>query len=92
MTYTVLFDDPVFDELDQLPANYKRRIFDLIKSLATDPFPAKSKQLEDPLDHLYRIRLDKWRVVYEVDEAEKTVVVVRVMEKTGPESYEGLAS
>lgn len=40
MSYTVPFDEPVYDELDEIPAHYERLIFDLIKGFATTPYPA----------------------------------------------------
>lgn len=90
MTYTILYDPAVYKELAEVPATYRNRILDLINLLENDPRPAKSKQLRDPQEHLYRVGLGRWRVVYSIDDDFQEVLIVRVGEKTGPEFYEDL--
>lgn len=90
MAYSILYDPAVYNELADLPANYRNRILDLINQLENDPRPAKSKQLREPQEHLYRVGLGKWRVVYSIDDDFQEVLIVRVGEKTGPEFYEDL--
>lgn len=48
--------------------------------------------MNDPLTHFRRIRLEKWRVVYKVDEVEKVITIIKVGEKsgTGTDFYEDL--
>jgi mRNA-degrading endonuclease RelE of RelBE toxin-antitoxin system len=38
----------------------------------------------------YRIRLNGWRVIYQVDDEAQTVTILRVRRKIGPETYEDL--
>lgn len=90
MKYEIILDPPVYDDLDEIPTRFRWRIINLIESLASEPYPAKSVQLREPYSRLYRIPLDKWRVIYEIDEIEKIVYIRYVKVKTGPETYEGL--
>ncbi len=38
----------------------------------------------------FKIPVDKWRLIYEVEDASGTVWILRVKIKTGPETYAGL--
>lgn len=90
MPYSILYDPAVYNELAEVPATYRNRILNLINRLETDPRPLKSKPLRDPLEHLYRVGLGRWRVVYSIDDEFQEILIVRVGEKTGPEFYEDL--
>jgi mRNA-degrading endonuclease RelE of RelBE toxin-antitoxin system len=92
LPYTILYNPDVFDQMDSIPATYKRRIVALINTLEHDPRPAQSKQLHEPLEHLRRVRLEKWRIVYAVDDDAEEVLIVRVGNKvsTGTEFYDDL--
>lgn len=88
--YNIRWYPKAKQDLKEIPARYRLRAVHLIDGLADEPYPTRSKQLRDPLGHLYRVPLDKWRILYDVDEANKEVWVFRILEKTGPETYEGL--
>jgi mRNA interferase RelE/StbE len=89
VTYTIAFHPIAEDQLDDVPARFRWRIITLIESLTQDPY-TKGKQMRDPLSQYYRIRLEKWRIVYEVLEDERLIYVHRIKQKTGPETYEDL--
>jgi mRNA-degrading endonuclease RelE of RelBE toxin-antitoxin system len=38
----------------------------------------------------FRLRIDDWRVIYAVDDHDRTVLVLAVRRKSGPETYEGI--
>lgn len=92
MAYSIEFEARAIAELTNVPTRYYGRVVALIDALEQNPYPPKSKQMNDPLTHLRRIRLEKWRVVYAVNEEEKIVTIVKVGEKagTGTEFYEDL--
>lgn len=76
-------------DVDRLPGHVRQRVRSVITALAGDPRPAQAKPLR-ALPHCYRIRVNHWRVIYEVIDADRTVHVLAVRRKTGPETYQGL--
>lgn len=90
MSYQVNFNPDALDDLRRMPAQLRSRAAKLIDALETDPRPSRSKQLRDPLAHLYRLPLEAWRIIYRIDDAELEVTIVRIKHKTGPETYTDL--
>ena len=64
-------------ELDALDDGVFRRIDRKIAALADDPRPPGCKKLKGFKD-LWRVRIGDWRVVYIVDDTNKTVIVMHV--------------
>jgi mRNA interferase RelE/StbE len=61
----------------------------MIGSLADNPRPAGARELRHMRGY-YRIRLDRWRIIYRVDDESLLVTILRVARKAGPETYHGL--
>ena len=59
-------------ELDALPQTDYRRVMDAIVSLANDPRPSGVVHLEHDI---HRIRVGRYRVIYQIDDAARTVDV-----------------
>jgi len=78
-------------QIKELPGNMRKRVKRGVEALADNPRPPKSKKLNTPdFEHdLHRLRLDKWRIVYAVAEADKTVDVLAVR-KRPPYDYRDL--
>ena len=77
--YDLSIDDPVYKKLKKLPGKVRQRIRRQIADLVNDPRPynAKKTHVED-IDiqiEVWRIRLDKWRIVYTIEEQWKLVIV-----------------
>ncbi len=64
-------------ELEKLSDVLLARVVPKIESLATDPRQAGCKKLQGHRD-LWRIRVGDYRVVYIIDDDEKSVSVTRV--------------
>ena len=64
-------------ELGEVPRNLQKAAVEQIASFEEDPFPPDSLKLRGWND-LYRIRLDGWRIVYQVNARRKSVLVLRV--------------
>jgi mRNA-degrading endonuclease RelE of RelBE toxin-antitoxin system len=47
----------------------------VILSLKEDPYPPTSAPLRRDLAYLRKIRVDGWRIIYQVKEADQTVVI-----------------
>ena len=54
-----------------------RRIFGAIRELAAEPRPRGSRKLAGD-DAPYRIRIGDYRVIYEVDDVTREILVTRV--------------
>lgn len=81
-------------EIKELPGNMRQRMKETIESFAENPRPANSKSLHLPTDlnvDVCRLRLDKWRVVYLISEAEKTVDILAIR-KRPPYDYQDLVN
>ena len=91
--YKVYVTPAAWKEIKGLPGTMRQRVRQAIDALARNPRPAKSKALKGTeLDtEVRRLRLDRWRIVYAVTDAEKTVDVVAIR-KRPPYDYGDLQS
>lgn len=82
--YTVYVTPQALREIKDLPGHMRQRVKRALDELEDDPHPATSKKLEAPKDievELWRIRLDKWRIVYAITEADRVVDVLAVRKR-----------
>lgn len=89
MPYRTDFNGEARKALRSLPSYYRPRIKRAIQSLENDPRPRVAEPLRE-IPNGYKIRVDRWRIIYQVDEEEQRVKIARICLKTGPETYEGL--
>ena len=93
--YDVWMDPAVHQARKRLPGRFRQRVKRAITALADDPRPPKSQPLDvsdldvPPDVELRRIRMDPWRMVYVVNDAEAWVWVLAVR-KRPPYDYEDL--
>ncbi len=74
--YRVEISSPARKQLDALPRDVRRRIEPRIDALATDPRPRGSDKLTGFAGR-YRIRIGHYRVIYDVDDDQLTVLVLK---------------
>jgi mRNA interferase RelE/StbE len=84
--YTVYVIPGAWKEIKSLPGNVRQRVRRAIDALADNPHPPKSNQLDatglpDFEAELYRIRLDRWRIVYAITEDDKVIDVLAVRKR-----------
>jgi len=78
-----------------LPGNIRQRVKRVINDLTKNPWPGSSRTLDVeglgvPEDvEIRRVRLDKWRILYVVNETEGWVWVLQIR-KRPPYQYEDL--
>lgn len=89
MRYRIRIEEEAKWELRRLPGNVRQRFQRLIRSLADAPRPPEALELRDLPGH-YRIRMDRWRLIYRVDDDVLVVVVLGARLKAGPETYQAL--
>lgn len=81
--YTVYITPETFREIKNLPGNIRQRVRQAIIELAENPRPSRSKMLNVPdfENELWRLRLDSWRILYAIAEADLVVDVVAVRKR-----------
>jgi len=89
MNYQVKSADTAKREIARLPGYLRQRARRLIANLANNPRPAGAKALRDLPEH-YRLRLESWRIVYQIDNANQLVLILTVRRKIGPQTYDDL--
>lgn len=75
-SYKLLIKPSAARELEALPLKDARRVVAKIRKLASEPCPADAEKLSG--QEKYRVRQGNYRVLYSVEDAELTVVVVRI--------------
>jgi mRNA interferase RelE/StbE len=74
--YSVLIRESAAKELWRLPKKDLCRVVERIRGLASDPRPQGCEKLS--AQERYRIRQGDYRVVYSIDNDDRTVEVVRI--------------
>lgn len=72
--YSLRFKASVEKDLRRIPAATRRRCLERISQLRSDPRPSGARQLVGSL-RTYRLRVGTYRVVYQVDDSERSVTV-----------------
>lgn len=75
-SYELKFKKSVARDLRSFPKQDVKRIMQRIRSLADDPRPAGCEKLSG--QERYRVRQGAYRIVYEIEDARLTVLVVKV--------------
>ena len=76
MTYEIEFTAAAARQVRKLPRPARDRVLDAIEDLADDPHPFGSRKLVDG-QSAWRIRIGDYRVIYEIDDGELLVTVIR---------------
>jgi mRNA interferase RelE/StbE len=76
MSYTVIVPKPVQKQLDDLPNIVRNRVIEKIALLAEDPLPPGAIKLKG-YENTYRIRIGDYRVIYEINDKESIVILLR---------------
>ncbi|TET69067.1 MAG: type II toxin-antitoxin system RelE/ParE family toxin [Candidatus Zixiibacteriota bacterium] len=76
MTYSLFILPRAQKELGKLPTGAYKRVREAVYRLGEDPRPKDSRKLTGREG--WRIRVGEYRVIYEVDEKEETVLVLHV--------------
>jgi mRNA interferase RelE/StbE len=95
----VYLEPQVHAQRRELPGNVRQRLKREIEGLSAEPRPPHSRALdlskiEDKLSipegiEVRRLRLDRWRVIYAVDESWQAVIVLALRQRP-PYDYEDL--
>lgn len=86
-SFEVAFKPSVEKDLLSLPKSVVGRVLGRIDQLKDNPFPRQASKLQGA-EHVYRIRLGDYRLVYKVDTAAKRIVIQYIRHRR--EVYRGL--
>ena len=75
-SYKLLIKPSAVKELEALPTKDRRKVVTKIEALASEPRPQGCEKLS--VQEHYRVRQGDYRVVYGIDDAAQTVLVVKV--------------
>ena len=78
--YTVYVTPRAWQEIQRLPGNVRQRVRRAVDALAGDPRPPHSARLDasETDNEIWRLRMDRWRIVYGIDEQARTLDVLSV--------------
>ena len=76
MKYEVIFQDVVWRDLEDIPANIRRRILGAIERRLTTHPAQYGLKLRQALSDLWKIRVGDYRVVYEMSKGRVVVWAV----------------
>ncbi len=74
--YRILIKPSAVKELEALAKRHRQHIAKRIQGLSQDPRPPGCEKLS--AEEKYRFRRGQYRVIYAVDDAQRTVVVVKI--------------
>ena len=77
MAYGLVLTRAARKDLDALPREILERADAMILALADNPRPFGWEKLQG-FENLYRIRVGKFRILYEIDKGASTVTIARV--------------
>ena len=76
MPFVVLIPKKVEKQITALPVEVMERVLLLLGGLTNNPFPQNSKKLKNR--NGYRLRIGEYRIIYEINENERSIIVLRV--------------
>ncbi len=75
-SYSLFLKRSAAKELESVATKDRRRIVDRIQALATEPRPPGIEKLSGA--EKYRVRQGDYRILYTIDDAARTVIVVKI--------------
>ena len=74
--YKILFKKSVWKDFESIPKKDLKKILERIESLGEDPRPPGCQKLSG--QERYRLRQGRYRIVYSIQDMERSVWVVKV--------------
>ncbi len=76
-SYKIILKPSVHKDFRSLPKTTARRVFQRIEELKENPHPRQSIKMAGG-EHLYRLRVGDYRVVYEINHKSQEILVIYV--------------
>jgi mRNA interferase RelE/StbE len=74
--YSLVIQPSVARDIRRIPKDHRKRIQHRMDSLIVNPRPPGTKKIADPA--VYRVRQGDYRIIYEVDDKARTVIIFRI--------------
>ena len=75
--FEIQFKSSAGKEFRDLPQDIKKRVITKIDLLSSNPLPKDVKKLKGKNDY-YRLRVGVFRIVYELHQSEKMILITRI--------------
>ena len=82
MGYRLKFESQARRQFKRLSPRLKREFLAEIELLLDDPHPPYAKPFGREWTGAYRIQIDGWRLIYEINEAGQAIVVIRIAQRS----------
>lgn len=76
--YTLIVPARVERQLDRIQRRDRARVARRIAALSADPRPRRVEKLTADRDERYRVRQGDWRIIYTIDDRNRTVTLDEV--------------
>lgn len=80
-TYSIDFAPCTEKQLNLIPKDIKKLIFDRIEKLKTNPRPENVEPLQGAEKGLFRIRQGNYRIVYNIEDRKLLILIVRIVHR-----------
>jgi mRNA interferase RelE/StbE len=87
MAYEIFIEKKAEKDLRKLPKNYQKKIIQKILNLKNNPKPVDARKITFS-ENYYRIRVDDYRIIYEINYKEKRINIFRIRHRK--EAYRNL--
>jgi mRNA interferase RelE/StbE len=87
MAYEIFIEKKAEKDLRKLPKNYQKKIIQKILNLKNNPKPVDARKITSS-ENYYRIRVDDYRIIYEINYKEKRINIFRIRHRK--EAYRNL--
>ncbi len=76
--YRVIYEKDAMKDLERIPSDIRTRIFEKVNALAREEMWLDIKKLKWYVDHIYRLRVWDYRVIYEKEGNELIILVLEI--------------
>jgi len=75
--FEVIFTKKAANRVQNLENSHKKKLKEIILTLRENPFSYPYKKIKGE-ENMYRIRIGKFRILYEVDEKDNLIIIFKV--------------
>ena len=78
MIYEIHLSSSAYDFLKKIEKNQRIRLIKKLESLSKNPYAKNAKKIVGQKDTILRIRVGPYRILYEIIERDKVVLIVKI--------------